>query len=201
MNFMEKLNRRSCVIVIPIHSATPSKNELVSFAQCFKVLYKHPIKVIAPQNLDLSVYKDVVSDFDVVLIDPKWQSSIKQYNRLKVSSFFYKLFNKYHFLLTYELDAFVFKDDLDYWCNKGYDYIGAPWFEGYIVKLSNNIVGVGNSGFSLRNVQKSRLILDRIRLLRKFRSFWFKSRLQAIWRFPNMIFFLRTFSIFNQSMR
>ena len=30
-------------------------------------------------------------------------------------------------MLIYQLDAFVFQDDLAYWCQQNYDYIGAPW--------------------------------------------------------------------------
>ncbi|MFR6542216.1 MAG: DUF5672 family protein [Butyricimonas virosa] len=25
------------------------------------------------------------------------------------------------------IDAFVFRDELTYWCTLNYDYIGAPW--------------------------------------------------------------------------
>jgi hypothetical protein len=142
-------------VVIPIHSSTPSKNELLSFAQCFKVLHKHPIYVLAPQNLDLSAYQKLVPVFNVKFINPKWQANILNYNKLKLSVFFYTLFKDYEYMLTYELDAFVFKDELLFWCEKGYDYIGAPWFEGYhSATIENKFLGVGNSGFSLRNVAK-----------------------------------------------
>ena len=78
-----------------------------------------------------------------------------------MSKFFYKLFNEYQFLLTYELDAFVFKDELLFWCNKGYDYIGAPWFLGYD-NPSNELLGVGNSGFSLRNIRAMKRAIRKI---------------------------------------
>lgn len=139
-------------IVIPIHKQTPSKNELLSFKQCFLILGKHPIYVIAPENLDLTLYRLVIPDFNIKFIHPKWQSSILNYNKLKLSHYFYSLFKNYEFLLTYELDAFVFKDDLLYWCEKDYDYIGAPWFEGF-TKPSIKFRGVGNSGFSLRKIK------------------------------------------------
>jgi len=147
-NTMEKV----CV-VIPIHSSEPTPNELVSFKQCFKILGNHPIYILAPKNLILSNYKASVPFFNVIYIDPKWQSSILNYNKLKLSNLFYSLFNNYEYLLTYELDAFVFKDELLYWCAKGYDYIGAPWFEGFhLGTTENKFLGVGNSGFSLRNI-------------------------------------------------
>jgi len=85
------------------------------------------------------------------------------YNKLKMSRFFYKLFSEFDFLLTYELDAFIFKDDLQYWCSKGYDYIGAPWFEGLDNPVANaKLIGVGNSGFSLRNIDSVQSVLESI---------------------------------------
>ncbi len=152
-----------CVIVIPVHSNNPSQFELISFEQCFKILCKYPIKVIAPKGIDLTKYKAVVNTFDVIYIDPKWQSSLLMYNKLKLSRFFYNLFKEFDYLLTYELDAFVFSDELDFWCSKGYDYIGAPWFEDYhLAKQDSKIIGVGNSGFSLRKISTLQKVLKSI---------------------------------------
>jgi len=177
----------SCVVVIPVHKDRPSQNELVSFMQCFNILGAQPIIVLAPRGLNMEAYKVVVPSFAIIYIDPIWQASLPGYNKLKVSLFFYELFKQYKWLLTYELDAFVFKDELDYWCNQDFDYIGAPWFEGYENPISTRITGVGNSGFSLRNVQTSRRLLKRIAFLKKLRSFWFKSRLQALVRFHKLL--------------
>lgn len=154
-------NNKKVVVVIPIHSETPSKLELISFQQCYKVLGKHPIRILAPEGLNLNKYKAVVPVFEVIFIDPIWQSSVEKYNKLKLSQFFYKLFADYEFLLTYELDAFVFKDELLSWCTKEYDYIGAPWFEGYD-NPSDEFLGVGNSGFSLRNVKAMQRAIKKV---------------------------------------
>jgi hypothetical protein len=156
-----EMPKKNCVIVILVHSADPCFNELISFEQCFKVLGSHPIKVIAPRNISLKNFRQVVTDFDVIEIDPVWQSSLVNYNKLKLSYFFYDLFKDYEYLLTYELDAFVFKDELLEWCSKGYDYIGAPWFEGYD-KPGNKLLGVGNSGFSLRKISTVRECLKTV---------------------------------------
>lgn len=149
-------------VVIPIHTANPSINEQISFRQCFRILSSHPIFIIAPHGLDLKVYQDLVNDINIIYIEPTWQSSLLNYNKLKTSRYFYDLFQDYEFLLTYELDAFIFRDDLRYWCAKGYDFIGAPWFEGYTNPTSNKIIGVGNSGFSLRNVQTARKLIKKV---------------------------------------
>jgi hypothetical protein len=40
----ENFRRKLCVVVIPIHSESPSVFELISFQQCFKILSNHSIK-------------------------------------------------------------------------------------------------------------------------------------------------------------
>ncbi|GGF20542.1 DUF5672 family protein [Hymenobacter cavernae] len=150
-------------VVIPVHKPVPSAYELISLQQCFRILGTRPIKIVAPSGLDLANYKAAVADLDVIYIDPKWQSSLLGYNKLKLSKYFYNLFSGYEFLLTYELDAFIFNDSLDYWCAKGYDYIGAPWFEGFDFPTPDaKIIGVGNSGFSLRKISSAKRMLSSI---------------------------------------
>jgi hypothetical protein len=191
---MRNKDKDKCVIVIPIHKEDPTKNELISFAQCFKILYKHPIYILAPENLNIKKYKEVITKFNVIHIDPVWQSNLKQYNKLKISRFFYDLFKGYDFLLTYELDAFVFKDELSFWSSKSFDFIGAPWFKGHdIPSQPLQLIGVGNSGFSLRNIKTSRRILKRISILKNLRRFWFESYLQGLIKFEKLLKYLNFF--------
>ena len=181
-----------CVVVIPIHNENPTKNELRSFKQCFKVLDKHTIKIIAPIDLSLDRYKEVVNSFETIFIDPIWQSSIEKYNKLKLSSFFYNLFEEFDFLLTYELDAFVFKDELNEWCKKNYDYIGAPWFLGHTLPISNEIIGVGNSGFSLRKISVLRKAINNIYFEEK--NFTLQSKKRQIKnKMKKILFYLNIF--------
>ncbi len=145
-----------CVIIIPVHKPDPSYYELISFEQAYRIFYKFPIYIVAPEGLNLKAYQEIVPAIDVKYIPATYQNSLLNYNKLKLSQYFYKLFACYKYLVTYELDAFAFKNDLELWCNKGYDYIGAPWFEGYAETTSDNLMGVGNSGFSLRSIEAMR---------------------------------------------
>lgn len=149
-------------VVIPVHRPDPSTYELISFKQCYSVLGNHPIKVVAPEGMNVDTYRNTVSaEIEVIYIKPSWLSSISQYNKLKVSRFFYALFQNYEYLLTYELDAFVFEDQLLYWCRQDYDYIGAPWFKDFGNANSNReIMAVGNSGFSLRKIKSIQKVLN-----------------------------------------
>lgn len=40
---------------------------------------------------------------------------------------FYGKFLDYEYVFIYQTDGYAFKDELEDWCRKGYDYIGAPW--------------------------------------------------------------------------
>ena len=64
-------------------------------------------------------------------------------------------------MLIYQTDAFVFRDELKDWCESGYDYIGAPWFEHFTDKEDvGNFIGVGNGGFSLRKIDTHIKVLN-----------------------------------------
>ena len=144
----------SVVILIIIHKPDPSQTELASLRQCEKILGKHPIVLVCPEGLNINEYSKAAPKIRFDFIDPKWQSSYAMFNRLKIEPFLYRRYSKYKYILFYELDAWVFRDEIDYWCNQGYDYIGAPWFEGFHEATSNSrFIGIGNGGFSLRKVK------------------------------------------------
>ena len=65
---------------------------------------------------------------------------------------FYKSFAQYDYILVYQLDAFVFCDELSFWCNKDYDYIGAPIIGHYRDRELSFNMRVGNGGLSLRKI-------------------------------------------------
>lgn len=84
--------------------------------------------VIKPQSLNIDELlgtspKLLSTDFPDHLFD-----GIQGYNELMLTDEFYARFAAYEFILIYQLDAFVFSDQLLHWCSRSYDYIGAPWF-------------------------------------------------------------------------
>ncbi len=144
-------------VVIPIYKSLPDHFESCSFVQCLKVLTKHPICIITHDKLDVSYYINVLNkygvNFTIKTFHEKYFESVAGYNELLLSFEFYNSFSDNEYILIYQLDAWVFRDELDYWCNKGYDYIGAPWFENYgSFEEGNALWAVGNGGFSLRRI-------------------------------------------------
>lgn len=149
-------------IVIPIYKTLISTEEKLSFVQCTKVLASYPIILVAPMSLNVSAYEELSSKHIAIKrFDDAFFKDIAGYNKLLTSKRFYQAFNLYDYILLYQLDAWVFKDDLRYWIEQEYDYIGAPWLDAPpilsgkkpLVNLSKRLVNqVGNGGFSLRKI-------------------------------------------------
>jgi hypothetical protein len=156
----------SAVILVIVHKAEPSSFERVSLIQCGKVFTRRRIVFICPEGLDVSEYRQLCPSADVEFIDPSWQKDYAQFNRLKVVPLLYEKFSSYQYILFYEPDAFVFRDELDKWCAEDYDYLGAPWFEGFSSKEGEgNFMGVGNGGFSLRKISSHLKVLNTFSLV------------------------------------
>jgi len=174
---------KKVAVIIPFYKDELSAYESVALGQCFKILAPYPIIAIKPKSLVLPQEVAKYPFFDAILFDDECFSSVEAYNRLMMDEKFYKQFLAYEYILIYQLDAFVFKDELNYWCTQHYDYIGAPWIKPrkqnifkralskiqYYTHTRYNIqknglptskqrdYKVGNGGFSLR---KTRIFYD-----------------------------------------
>lgn len=166
----------SLKIIIPIYKKDLTDLEFISLERATKILHNHPLIVIKPYSLDLSSLQKQYSNLKFEEFDDLFFQGIAGYNRLMLSSEFYNRFIDSEYILIYQLDAYVFIDNLSEWCNKGYDYIGAPWvkrsfynffpvnlymyiervlFKGLNLKSRQDLFNkVGNGGLSLRNVNK-----------------------------------------------
>lgn len=146
-------------ITIPIYKETPSQWERESFYQCMSVLHKHDICIITHEELNLVQYKTIMNKAHITCnieyFDKSYFGNLLSYNKLMMSYDFYNRFRNYKYILIYQLDAWVFKDSLDYWCAKKYDYIGAPWYKDFEYSHHDGNIDslmVGNGGFPLRKV-------------------------------------------------
>lgn len=130
-------------VCIPVYKASPNAAESLSLGQCARILGSYPIILFGPKSLNYDAYlRDVPAR--IAAFDDQYFESIRGYSRLMLSRSFYERLSGYEHILIYQLDAFVFRDDLTTWCGRGYDYIGAPWRE------DGRWTGVGNGGFCLR---------------------------------------------------
>ena len=145
------------VVVIPIYKQKPDIYETASFRQCLNILRNYDIFIVTYKELNCSLYSKTAEEYNHKLyfeyFDKIYFSSVGGYNRLCLSKEFYERFQSFEYMLIYQLDAWVFRDELSRWCSKGYDFIGAPWFIENNGCYTYRMLGsVGNGGFSLRRI-------------------------------------------------
>ena len=147
------------VILIPVYRGTPTRTESASLGQCLQVLGSHPIILVTYSGLDLSAYRALWDRYDIPLRTEFFEKgcfdTLETYNRLCLSPGFYRRFAAdFDYMLIYQSDAWVFRDELEAWCERGYDYVGAPWIQGHPDRPDRiRFKAVGNGGFSLRKIE------------------------------------------------
>lgn len=181
---------RVCVIV-PVYRTDLSPSEQASLERCLKVLGTHPIILAVPDTLDVTGLLARHPGLRCETFSAPYFTSVKAYNRLMLADEFYARFAAYEYMLVYQLDAFVFSDQLLSWCDRGYDYVGAPWIphgrtpsrlqlikaaiRRRYFRLTNRQYrqgrgdhhaqqhySAGNGGFSLRRIATLRAVLKRL---------------------------------------
>ncbi len=117
-------------VVVPAFRQIPEQKEIVSLAQCCKVLSSYPLVFVVPESLDTAWYREFTSNVPDVRFERFSDSlfiGVEGYSRMMLSKDFYARFLKFDFILIHQLDVYCFRDDLSKWCALDYDYIGAPW--------------------------------------------------------------------------
>lgn len=144
-----------------MYKETPDKYETISLVRCVEVLHEYDFCLFGPDGLNISEYENILAGmsktFRYEAFDKSYFSSQRGYNRLMLTADFYKRFSSYEYMLIYQLDAYVFSNQMEKWCQSGYDYIGAPFF-----KLNKKIdwKNAGNGGFSLRKIDSFIKLFD-----------------------------------------
>lgn len=142
-------------ITIPIYKETLNDFEVQSVRQCIEVLSGYTIYFVCANNLNKKFYKEKFKEIkQYVSFDAKYFQDLKGYNELMLNYIYYSAFSNYKYMLLYQTDSYVFKDELLNWANKGYDYIGGLLFEGFHGNPDEGakLWCAGNGGFSLRNI-------------------------------------------------
>lgn len=167
--------KRLC-IVTPLYKDELSGDEWLSVRACQKYLSTYDCLIIAPQKLKGGkVHTQLREQYRWIWFDDDCFSGIDAYNRLLLSSAFYKIFDAYSFMLIYQTDALIFSKNIEEWLDRNYSYVGAPWLnnEEEQHKTSNLFKGVGNGGFSLRKISHMIQILSSNRKLYSFGHYVF----------------------------
>jgi hypothetical protein len=175
------MTQKLVAVIVPIYKNCLNRFEKLALTQLFTVLSEHPIVAIKPASLRLEEVEGHEKFTEIISFEDRFFDGIQGYNDLMLSEDFYGQFLQYRYMLIHQLDAFVFKDELAYWCAQRYDYIGAPWLKrlpnpDLFKEIKTQVITryhqinntfenglpsdrqfdnvVGNGGFSLRKIRK-----------------------------------------------
>jgi hypothetical protein len=126
-------------------------DEEISFRHLLHWLGKYDKYLIVPKSLQIDF-----PGFGIQRFSNKFFGSAVAHRNLLFSPQFYRRFIDYKYILIYHLDSLVFSDQLTEWCEKNFDFIGAPWIKHKDAPYAGNPAyegKVGNSGFGLRKVE------------------------------------------------
>ena len=130
-----------------------TRDEEISLAHLHHHLGEFDKYMIAPRGV-----KSYHPGFEAREFDTKYFGSVAAHCAFQMSEDFFEGFSDYDYIFMYHLDCLVFSNQLEYWCDQGWDYIGAPWMPGPDAPWLNK-PRVGNGGFALFNVQNCLKVL------------------------------------------
>jgi len=141
--------KKRVAIVVPISTRPQlTEGERTSLRHLLRFLGGYDIFYLVPPDTS----PDLPEDATIIRFPAKYFGSNLAHSRLQLSPDLYEQFIDYRYILMYHLDALVFSDELEAWCDKGFDFIGAPWFRTEHTAWVTS-PEVGNSGFALMNVR------------------------------------------------
>lgn len=180
---------KTCVVIFPLYQ-NPTDLELAFLENGIEKTQGHKQVIVAPEGLIVNHSFGSLEKLEVKRFAKHYFEGIGGYNQLLLSKAFYSAFKHFEYMLIHQSDVYLFKNELQSWCEKGYDYIGAPWFRPdklnrhsifnlwQKIKLafkknkiySNRHNKVGNGGLSLRKVDAALNVLEKVNpaLLKKY---------------------------------
>ena len=127
---------------MPVVRVRLTVDEQISMRHLRKYLGAFDRYVIGLQSLPQEF-----SDFQLKRFPEHYFADRFGYNRLLLSEEFYRAFEEYEYILIHQLDCLVFSSNLEEWCRKDWDYVGAPFFRNEN-NAEEGFLGVGNGGLS-----------------------------------------------------
>ncbi|MCB9446957.1 MAG: hypothetical protein H6585_01265 [Flavobacteriales bacterium] len=191
-------------VVVPVYREDLPVEEWAALTNNLDKLAAYDCYLVGPKGMDYSNYTARWPEIRVCTFAEMYFKDLTGYNRLMVSIGFYRAFSTYSHILICQTDAFVFSDELMSWCDRGYDYVGAPVHDILPDKFSERIPVVTlNGGFSLRKVGASLKVLSSFRTIYSFRDIFRANLMEKGWKgiLPALYFYFfgnNTFHLFNR---
>jgi hypothetical protein len=154
------MKKKLVAVVIPIYKKELNEFEQISLSQCSKILSNYPTFFVKTASLNADYVKEYYTEPNFEVFDDIYFGNVKAYNQLMIDPVFYQRFAEFEYILIYQLDAFVFRDDLKEWCKKGFDYIGAPDLSSIGLNKKTFRPVILNGGLSLRKVKSFTFFLN-----------------------------------------
>jgi hypothetical protein len=123
-------------VLIPILNPQINPTEEKLLHHCLETLHKYPLIFITYEGADLSIVREHHEEIDVIYFPKKYFESRNALANLFLLEDFYEQFNWCEYLLIHELNSWVVRDELYYWCKQGYDYLKA----GPVSDLNDNML-------------------------------------------------------------
>ena len=149
-------DKETVAVVVPLYKSWLSDDEKISLRHLYKYLGEYDKYLLIPQKLNAHL-----DGFESKRFPDHYFRGKHTYNSLLVEKKFYKSFKDYKYILIYQLDCLVFSNQLEKWCQRDYDYIGAPWLKEEGKNTHVDQESVGNGGFSLRKIDSFLKVLDK----------------------------------------
>ena len=150
-----------CVILIPLYKFNLDDYEILSLNQLIKVCgNKYDIITVTYNEFDLAEFnkKYNINIKCKIVYDKTFFENVTGYNIIMLKSDLYKILynNGYDYTFLYQLDGFIFYDDIEYYMNIGYNYIGSL----DCINFETDVFFI-NGGVSLRNNKYFADVIDK----------------------------------------
>lgn len=122
--------KHSVKIVVPLYMERLPRVEDETLAHNMKVLQGHPVCFLCPEGLDMTAHTARYPFAEVMRVSDEWlgrKRGIQGYNGMMMSAAFYDRFADCEYILICHTDAWIFRDEVLAWTEKGYDQVAAPW--------------------------------------------------------------------------
>ena len=190
---------KTVAVVVPMPNRVDlTQEEQISFRHLHHFLARYDKYLVVPKSL-----KFKHSGMEIKAFDDRFFGSVQAHRKLLFSPRFYRSFEEYKYILIYHPDALVFSDQLEFWCQLDFDYIGAPWVKHKDAPYSGHTAyegKVGNGGFALMKIESFlRVFYSHVYCI-KPSEYWKSSYSQKplpirLWNLPKRL--LKHFRLFN----
>lgn len=118
-----------CIVIVPAYKSHLNNYEYVSFARCCKLLSKdYTICLLTYPRMNLSEYTKIFNKYadtqnmqlTQLYFNKEYFNSPLTYSLIMLEHKLYNTFKNYKYILIYQLDCYIFKNDIKIWIDKDY---------------------------------------------------------------------------------